>query len=319
MKYVAYINNGFAYDASVKPRQDVATILSKHGWEKLPIRMFGELAEQDLDICLYLLHQGDTVLFQSPLYSSPNAERKYLDVFKVKGVKTIGLLHDVDVIRFGGDLQSYRKLINQYDGLIIASQALADVVKPSVPYVIQKPWDYLTNANPLPHTLDKTIVYAGNLTEGKTAFLDSVDVDTYGELYERKLKHYRGKFKAEDLPAHLDGSFGLVWDSNGYNDYLKYNWSYKFSLYLASGLPVIAKKGSNVGNFVDKYELGFTIASLSELKKPEQYAKYLKNVSEFTTKVRSGAFILEAVNGIENRIMSTTDQAVQVGVRSVID
>ena len=251
---------------------------------------------------------SDGRVHQSPIYSSDNAEEKYISLLNELGAVTVGLLHDIDVIRFGGDLNNYQQLINQYQGLIIASQALVDVIKPTVPYVIQGPWDYLTDINPLAHTPDEPIVYAGNLTLGKTAFLDDIDypINTYGERYDRTIEGWQGKYDPNILPSKLEGSYGLVWDSNGYGDYQKYNWSYKFSLYIVSGLPVIARKGSNVGNYVEAHHLGFTVDDVLTMDKTNQpYQNYITNVNELAIKLRQGQSIIEKVNEIEN-IISTT-------------
>ena len=307
-KWIASYNDAFAYDGSAKSRTDTTRILNEQGYESLFIRMFGEQTVDDLVYVEEMVSPGDIVIFQSPIYSSANAEEKYISLLNELGAITIGLLHDIDVIRFGGDLNNYRQLINQYQGLIIASQSLVDVIKPKVPYVIQGPWDYLTDINPLAHTSDEPIVYAGNLTVGKTAFLDEVNylINTYGERYDRSLEGWQGKYDPNILPSKLEGSYGLVWDSNGYGDYQKYNWSYKFSLYIVSGLPIIARRGSNVGNYVETNHLGFTVDDVLTIDKTNQpYQNYITNVSELANKLKQGKSIIEKVNEIEN-IISTT-------------
>ena len=72
----------------------------------------------------------------------------------------------------------------------------------------------------------------------------------YGPNYtpEKKCSRivYQGEFSADELPAHLKGQFGLIWDGSSVNtcegnfgEYLRYNNPHKISLYLACGLPVI--------------------------------------------------------------------------------
>lgn len=138
-KYVATMG-GLSYDGTTKPREDVSKILSNNGFIKFNINMFGELSKEIRNLLYKTLNKGDLFVFQSPIYDdNQTAEKDYLKVFNDIGVKSIALIHDVDPIRFGGDLKGYVEKINKYSGLIIASQKLADILQPSVPYVIQGP------------------------------------------------------------------------------------------------------------------------------------------------------------------------------------
>ena len=63
------------------------------------------------------------------------------------------------------------------------------------------------------------------------------------ELLENET--YFGSFLPDELPAALEGGFGLVWDGDSaetcsgvFGEYLRYNNSHKASLYLASGFPL---------------------------------------------------------------------------------
>lgn len=82
--------------------------------------------------------------------------------------------------------------------------------------------------------------------------------------------------------------------------------SYKFSLYIVSGLPIIARRGSNVGNYVETNHLGFTVDDVLTIDKTNKpYQDYITNVNELANKLRQGQSIIEKVNEIEN-IISTT-------------
>lgn len=305
-KYVATMG-GLSYDGTTKPREDVSKILSNNGFIKFNVDMFGELSKETRNLLYKTLNKGDLFVFQSPLYdANQTAEKDYLKIFNEIGVKSIALIHDVDPIRFGGDLKDYVEKINKYSGLIIASQKLADILQPSVPYVIQGPWDYLAPNNHKNHYQSEPIVYAGNLTKPKTSFLDDIKypINVYGDPYDRKINGFKGRYKPEELPGIITGSYGLVWDSNKYGDYQTYNWSYKLSLYIVSGLPIIARSGSNVGDFVLKNNIGFVIDNVLDIDKSNKpYYDYINNIKDISDNMLNGFYILNAIKNIEREIL----------------
>ena len=139
---------------------------------------------------------------------------------------------------------------------------------------------------------------------------ENIHWNLYGRGYEpdgRENISYLGAFVPEELPLHLDGSFGLVWDgpsvdtcSGIFGDYLSLNNPHKVSLYLASGLPVIIWEGAALASFIEKAGVGFTVSSLHEIRNmidrlsDEEYEKMKLNAKQIGRKLKSGAYLRAA-------------------------
>ncbi|MEJ7682690.1 MAG: hypothetical protein WKG06_33500 [Segetibacter sp.] len=126
------------------------------------------------------------------------------------------------------------------------------------------------------------IAFAGHLAKS-TFVYDLGNIKNWkfniygGEFDSQRNKNinttWKGEFSPDEVVYHLEGSFGLVWDgadandirSNRFGDYMRYNNPFKFSLYLAAGLPVIAPASAAIAKTIEKYNLGFLINSLADL------------------------------------------------------
>ena len=293
--------NIWAYDATVKPRADVGYFLNKNmdnvklfslpmftseSWTKL--KMDALLAK-----CSLLLTKQDQVLFQLPMYTKSYLQQALIDLCKQRGVKCIGLVHDIDCLRglVSNPLDEFT-MLNQMDMVTLPSMRLFKLLNHqsilgktplTAPVVIQDyPWDYKMEPHHDPRVRTQTslgLVYAGNLSGNKASFLRGLQVplavygrtDSATQFSQRCV--YMGTVNPKDsLSVISNYTVGLVWDGDfqnneelGYHSYEKYNWSHKFSLYLASGLPVIVPEGTQVGDFVKEHHLGITLDSLDGL------------------------------------------------------
>ena len=93
------------------------------------------------------------------------------------------------------------------------------------------------------------------------------------------------------------GGFGLVWSENIENqferEYSEMNASFKFSTYLAAGLPIIVNQGLAKQNFVEEQEIGLVASNLEEAI---DYVKYMSSAEymRLSTNVqRVGALVKE--------------------------
>ena len=111
------------------------------------------------------------------------------------------------------------------------------------------------------------------------------------------------------------GAFGLVWDGpsiktccGGMGEYLKYNSPHKFSLYLASLVPVIVWSQAAVADIVKDYGIGLVVDSLDELEQVlpsitvEEYNRMIDNIKPIQCKLLQGHFLYEAVKKAESII-----------------
>lgn len=117
-----------------------------------------------------------------------------------------------------------------------------------------------------------------------------------------------GAFAPEELPAHIKGEFGLVWDGNSLNDstgYMRFNNPHKMSLYLASGLPVIVWDKAATAEYVENNRVGITIGSLTDLNSrldnisKDEYVIYQQNAMNIAKKLREGFYTHSAIQSVE--------------------
>ena len=158
------------------------------------------------------------------------------------------------------------------------------------------------------------IVFAGNLE--KSLFVRKLHTleaypNLHYHLYGKQADDiptnesviYKGCFQNDDI-ADIDGTWGLVWDGESidtckgnFGEYLKINAPFKFSLYLAKGLPVIVWKESAMAKYVEDYGLGITIDSLNDIyptiqKLSETQVEHIKeNVSKYSASVKKGKML----------------------------
>ena len=147
----------------------------------------------------------------------------------------------------------------------------------------------------------------------------SPDFELYGVNYEenhQKLNvHYHGSFMPDELPFHLIGGFGLVWDGTAVDscngatgEYLKLNNPHKASLYTAAGLPIIIWSKAALADLVEKEKIGFSVNSLTDIPEKlrglsdEEYDQFKKNLENLSEKVRTGYFFRKALEELESRL-----------------
>ena len=321
-RYVMRPSSGFSYDGAVLPRTDIAELCVKHGWTPVDVRMFGEFRSRDLSYFEEHLtkNQVNEILIQSPFYNSnPQAEQEWLTMLKRLSVRTIGLIHDADVIRFGGDATEAVKLYNQYDSLLVPSRALIKVIeekagnlKITTPIITYPFWYYPVETKRTA-TFKPTVSFAGNLTKSKARFIyedDSSIYTIYGQSNDMRITsrpNYKGAFNRNKLYSKLKG-FGLVWDGsvepsteNNYTNYTQYNQSYKASLYLARGLPLIVWKDDMIAPFVKERGIGIVLPNLLNINtvvsviSEQTYNEMVANVKPLQEQIISGDKFYEVI------------------------
>lgn len=316
---------GVANTASSKAKEDVNQVLTDQGYKPVyfntKIKKIKKLLLTNFMIKRVISEVIDGYfVVQYPIYSH-YMTKKLLKKINSNKVRSIGLLHDVASLR--DSMVDHENKIdeisyfNSFDCLIIHNSKMRKwlnengVTKPMIDLEI---FDYLNSQSILEPKFSNELVFAGNLA--KADFLqkvsDKVTINLYGpnkaNNYPDKVS-YKGIYSAEELPAHLVGSFGLVWDGdsvnecNGpYGEYLKYNNPHKTSLYLSSGLPVIVWKKAAMADFIIKNNLGLAVDSLNDVNNEisklseDDYREMLLNVKNVASKLRSGYFTKHAVD-----------------------
>jgi len=166
------------------------------------------------------------------------------------------------------------------------------------------------------------IVYAGNIDDSEN-FIDEyrkekigTTMSVYGQSKsQEKLDSdnvkYRGKFPNDIVNLKLKGSFGLVWGGksskklNGnLGNYARINSPHKASLYIVARLPIITSNEAAIAPFVERYNIGFTINSLSEIPEKirdltqDEYGKMVSNITLVSNRISKGKNLLDLIEKV---------------------
>lgn len=350
MKY--YLKEEFLHDinaknAGNKARNDVESIVKSQGFQALILSVdnWYEMSTAKASIhkakafshSLNRLNEGDELLIQFPMLHHSFFTTSLVKKARRRGVKIYFIIHDLDALRFKNGqavplkhriLMKIREsgLRGSADGIIahnpIMKSVLVDKGIAADKIVSLDIFDYL-----IPNFQEKTgltknqrIIVAGNLVQEKASYLYSLPAEPAYNLYgvgfdeNRALANetYFGPFLPDELPAALEGGFGLVWDGDSaetcsgvFGEYLRYNNSHKASLYLASGFPLVVWKQSALSHFVLENGCGIAVESLHDLKatidnlSDTDYQDLVENTKRVGKGIRDGHYLLTALNNLK--------------------
>ena len=347
MKY--YLKEEFLHDNNVKnagnkARNDVEEIVKREGYQALVLsvdnwyemstvkaqlhksKAFGQALDQ--------LQQGDELLIQFPMLHHSFFTTHHVKKAQKKGVKVHFIIHDLEALRYVNVENFPLKhkiriqiqesgLLGAADGIIahnpIMKSVLVDKEIAGDKIVSLGIFDYLIPnfQEKSGQTKDQPIIVAGNLAQEKAGYLYSLPAEPAYNLYgvgfdeSRALANetYFGSFLPDELPAALEGGFGLVWDGDSaetcsgvFGEYLRYNNSHKASLYLASGFPLVVWKQSALSHVVLEKGCGIAVESLHDLKETidnlsvADYQDLVDNAKRVGQEIREGHYLKTALN-----------------------
>ena len=351
MKYYlkdSFLHNEHEKNAGSKARNDVEAILISEGYEGLELKVenwykmnFFKAQQHKYRATKSVFDQlgaGDELVIQFPIIHHTFFISRLIKQAQKRGAKFYLLIHDVETLRHaaGSEVKFRHKVRNYFqekkalmsvDGIIVHNDIMKKVlVSQGVPadkMVSLEIFDYL-----IPNFEEKTapqkdqpIIVAGNLNPAKSGYLYNLPeqpaYNLYGVGYDesRALKNtsYFGSFMPDDLPAALEGSFGLVWDGDSsetcqgsYGNYLRFNNSHKASLYLASGFPVVVWKESALAHFILEKSCGIAVASLHDLEAAlenlteKEYADLSENARRIGKDLREGYHLRSALKKLND-------------------
>ena len=344
MKY--YLKEEFLHDNNVKnagnkARNDVEVIFNRLGYAPLKVRVDDWYKMNVLNAQIHKyrallrafkrLKKNDDIVIQFPLLHHSLFINSLL-----KSVNIYLLIHDLETLRFVNDKtlplrMKLRMKLTEGDtfhsvtGIIahnpIMKSVLVDKGVAENKIVSLGIFDYL-----IPNFQEKTgltknqpIIVAGNLAQEKAGYLYQLPARPPYNLYgvgfdeSRALANetYFGSFLPDELPAALEGGFGLVWDGDSaetcsgvFGEYLRYNNSHKASLYLAAGFPLVVWKQSALSHFVLENGCGIAVESLHDLSQAieqlddKDYQDLLVNAKRIGQLIRNGSYLTNALNKI---------------------
>ena len=346
MKYYLkeeFLQNKNIKNAGNKARNDVEEIVKREGylpllltvedWYKLGTVKAQQHKAKALSKAFAQLKSGDQLLIQFPMLHHSFFTTHLVKKIQRKGVKVYLIIHDLEVLRNANldtvplkhkirvHLQE-SSLLGAADGIVAHNPIMkAFLVKQGLAeqkIVSLDIFDYLIPnfQEKTTQTKDQPIIVAGNLAQEKAGYLYALPETPIYNLYgvgfdkSRALENesYFGSFLPDELPAALEGGFGLVWDGDSaetcsgvFGEYLRYNNSHKASLYLASGFPLVVWKQSALSHFVLEKNCGIAVESLHDLNNTIEklsdadYQELVANAKRIGKKIRDGFYLPSAL------------------------
>lgn len=325
-----YVFNDF--NASSKARKDVSYFVNQFGFQTLIKNDKSQKRNNKLTKILKALHVfakvfllgSNDILF---LQTSHLLLKPILRIKKIRKFKVIYLIHDVFSIRFNTEIsiQEHKEeilqdiqIINGCDCVIAHNSLMISRLRQfgcKTQLISLEIFDYACN---LPikkrtwHSKENLVIaFAGNIS--KSPFLDQMDknapnfqMNIYGAP-KKQFQHlnYKGCVDADLLPNAIEGHFGLIWEgdykSKIEDNYNEINNPHKLSMYIVSGLPIIAFKSTAAGKFIEKEGIGLTIYSLDDLGQiitqisETQYQSMAENCLRLREKLTQGHFLQTAL------------------------
>lgn len=333
-KYVLNVLLPNTNNAMNKAKSDITKILEDKNFSAINVELFKNKIEklfsnQKKLAQFNLIQKDDVLVIQYPTYLGRFFENLLFKYLKKREVKVIGLIHDIDTLRFISKekkgLEREFKVYKNFDAIVSSNYRMTKLIKKykyDGPIVDLDIFDYLVASNKTNSNIcsDKYIVnFAGNLDKSKfisSLHSDKIKYQLFGNLQspsvlDKSVKYF-GTFSPEDVPNQLINGFGLVWDgdtieTNGglLGEYELYNNPHKLSLYLVSGLPVIVWKKAAIARFVINNNVGIVVDSLAELEdtlsqlSTADYQNLCINTKKVADKLRQGFYTQKAVEKAE--------------------
>ena len=238
------------------------------------------------------LKSGDQLLIQFPMLHHSFFTTRLVRKIQRRGVKVYFIIHDLEALRYANldtvPLKHKIRVHLQESSLL----KIADGIIAHNPIMKSVLVDKGVEADQLPARPAYNL-YGVGFDEGRALANET----------------YFGSFLPDELPATLEGGFGLVWDGDSaetcsgvFGEYLRYNNSHKASLYLASGFPLVVWKQSALSHFVLENGCGIAVESLYDLSQAleqlddQDYQDLLVNAKRIGQKIRNGSYLTNALN-----------------------
>jgi len=304
-----------------KSRRDIADILRSMGFGV--IAAYGDPsvrpgAYRKMRSHFERLREGDSLFVQTPLMTSPAILRKLFRSLAKRGVRIYMVIHDLEAA-----LEDNAALIVECDGVFVNNERTAlEIIKRKLDVQKMVPMELLDYLIPDSvsgscgeYSRKGPVVFAGKLSRAEAGFLyrlpDNYSFRVYGTGFESGAGgnvEFGGEYTPEDLPFMLTGSFGLIWDGPSpmtclgiAGQRMKTSNPEQFSLFLASGMPVIVWSESAIADFVVQRGCGFTVSSLAEIgyrinaMSEKTYHKMRKSAEDAGIPMRDGCYTRRAI------------------------
>ncbi|MDC7301430.1 sugar transferase [Agathobacter ruminis] len=295
---------------------DVAKRLGYHemafSWYPFNIDNWTELSHRQ-DGIIAPLHFGDVVILQYPNWISLNYDGAFVDRVKAyHDTKLIIFLEDLQYLLFQSEpfiLEWEIGILNHADVLILPSEKMYQFLlehglKSEIKIVYQTIWEMPGETCYRNHEPRRHMIFTGAFDRfpflhdyhGKTRITLFTNDQPARENDESFV--WVGGRSPKDLMGEIsEGGFGLVWAEEQYfESYYSLNQPHKIGFCLASGIPVIIRKGSVHESFVRENGLGFVVDSLEEADEKvqsitdDEFRQLYQNVANIQQLLLQGAY-----------------------------
>lgn len=328
-----YITNLYGHSRSstaMAAQHLVTSIAKQEGYSEIrvgPYELENETVEDKLKIIEGILSgvsKESIVIAQMPTWYGIVFDELLLQALRNRVENLVIFVHDFVPLMFLNNYYLFDRYISAYnlsDLIILPSKKMEErLVEKGLtsPVIYQEVWDYQVSLPSLGSPeFQKNIKFSGNIerfpfvkTWNKTVPLE---VFSEGNLSQSSTAVLKGWLSSDELLKSLNkGGFGLVWSENIENqnekEYSEMNASFKFSAYLAAGLPLIVNQGLAKESFVRDYRLGYIVSDLDQAvdyitnTSSKEYAQLLVNVKQVNSLITDGFFTRKLLNQIQEAL-----------------
>ncbi|EKF51786.1 sugar transferase [Lactococcus garvieae] len=328
-----YITNlyGQSPQSTAMAAQNMITKISKSmGYKELCIEAYPVRSDTEeeklkrIEGILASVSQNSLAIAQMPSWNGIAFDKYFLEVLRKKVEKLVVFIHDFVPLMFANNaylFDQYLAAYNHADLVIVPSLKMKEILIEhglTQPVLIQEVWDHLI---PIDLTtspqFQKKLSFLGNTT--RFPFVKDWKSELPLEVYSNSDVQAEGNMKLmgwkpeDQLLRSLNiGGYGLVWSENIENqyerEYSEMNVSFKFSTYLAAGLPLIVNKGIAKESFVTDYHIGVAVETLEEAVayvegvSEEEYKVMVENVKNIGNLIREGFFTKKMLIEIQEKL-----------------
>lgn len=327
-KYITNLYGQSEQSTAMTAQHMITKLAHDEGFKEISVSAYSvsedtpEEKEKRIIGMLSSVTQGDLAIAQMPSWNGIAFDEVFLKILRERVDKLVVFIHDFVPLMFQNNdylFERYLVAYNLADLVILPSERMEKKLRErglTSPVKIQGIWDHLVGIDNLKYPkFQRKLKFAGNIT--RFPFVKEwssdlpLEVFSNGEVNARGFLKMKGWQHDDQLLRELNkGGFGLVWSENIENqferEYSEMNASFKFSTYLAAGLPIIVNKGLAKQSFVEEQEIGLVANNLEEAidyvkcMSSSEYMRISSNVQRVGALVKEGFFTKQLLMEIQN-------------------
>jgi hypothetical protein len=329
-KYITNLYGQSDQSTAMIAQHMVADVAKNEGYSEISLKAYSVDDDTEyekvkrIEGILSSLSPKSLVVAQMPSWNGIAFDEVLLKKIREQADKLVIFVQDFVPLMFKNNFYLFDRYLEAYnhaDLIILPSKKMQQILISrglTVPVLFQEVWDHVTSLSletiPL---FQRKLKFSGNST--RFPFVKDWDSELPLEVFSNELFSAKSSvnimgWRTDDqLLRELNkGGFGLVWSENIDNqaerEYSEMNVSFKFSTYLASGIPIVVNKGIAKEYFVKKHNIGIAVESIEEAVEvikqmsEEEYLVLQKSVRKIAPLLREGFFTKKLLVNIEEKL-----------------